>query len=258
MQRRRVEISRRVALPGIARACHQRVELDPRLGERLEPADGRDQRSRPARLERRGAVARGEVDGVGLAELAPRQRIVPSRPHPFADHRDRPLPALVDVHEAAPLGVRAKGGLDAQAEPLQLALCTVAELVVAECGVERGRSRQLAELDGGHRTAAPGLLPGLAHVDDLAGRRHMVDAAKLDPLDMSHHGCAHAAQSLRHPISPALRKEDRNCGRTQPSEKQRVRQSHDRHHSDSPRTGLPPARGRHSRGNDDRPLPLRP
>ena len=123
------------------------------------------------------------------------------------------------------------------------------ELVVAERGVERGRPASLpaARRRPRHR---PRLLPGLGHVDDLARRGHVVDPPELDPLDMAHDGGTHARQSpTNHTSKTAVAaKEERNSGRTEPSG------THDPHHADHSRPGLPRTPVLHPGRDDDRPV----
>ena len=119
------------------------------------------------------------------------QRVVGARAEPVADHGDRALAGAVHVDEGAPLRLGPEGRLHPQAVRLELALGAVAELVVAERRVERRLAGELRELHRGHGSAAAGLLPDLARVDDVPGARHRGHGGELDPLHVPNHGRAH-------------------------------------------------------------------
>src|SRR5207302_9554351 len=106
-------------------------------------------------------------DTVHLAELAPRQRISRARNEPVADHRDRPLAAIVDERLRAALMLVSPGRMDAQPERRELLERAMPQLVVAQRGEELGRTREPRELHRGNRSAARGLRPPLGCGDDL-------------------------------------------------------------------------------------------
>src|SRR5207248_369928 len=89
--RRRLQLD--VLLAGIPRAADEHVELYLRRDEHLVRARRSDELPRDAGCTKRLGVAGREVDGVRIAELVPRQRVVAVRAHALADHRDRPLGA---------------------------------------------------------------------------------------------------------------------------------------------------------------------
>src|SRR5207248_1479712 len=174
-----------VLLAGIPRAADEHVELYPRGDEHLVRACRGDELPRGPRLPDRLFVAGREVHGVRIAELVPGQRVVAVRPHPLADHRDRPLGNCVDVHEGAALGLRPPGGLDTNAELLELPRRSVPELVVAERRQEEALAGEARELDRRDGASARRLLPGLEGMHDLARRGYMVHARELDPFDVA-------------------------------------------------------------------------
>ena len=92
--------------------------------------------------------------------------------------------------ECAPLRLGPPCRLHADAEPLELALGAMAQLVVAERGQEEALSGQPCELDGGDGSTARRFLPGLGGVHDLARRGHAVYTRELDPLDVADDGDA--------------------------------------------------------------------
>src|SRR5581483_6540284 len=112
-------------------------------------------------------VPAGEVDAVRRAELVPGKRIRAARNEPVADHRDRPLAAVVDERLGATLVLVAPGGVDPQPEPDELLEGAVAELVVAERREEAGRAGELRQLNGRDCSAAGRLRPALGRVHDL-------------------------------------------------------------------------------------------
>ena len=182
---RRVELADAVPLVLVAAAVDEGVELNSRGGERRQHPGGGNDCARPPCLAERRRVARSEVDTVDIVKLLPRQGIGRLGVEPRADRGDRPLPAVVEVREAAPLRLVAEDRLDAYAELTELALCPVPELVVPERGEEEdvaGEPQELACRDG---APSGGFDPRLARVHDLTGLRDGVDAGELDPFDMA-------------------------------------------------------------------------
>ena len=112
----------------------------------------------PAGVAHRARVAGGEVDGVGVGELVPGQRVVAPRPEALADHRDRALGRRVEVHEAAALRLRPPDRAHPHAELGQARLGPVSHFVVAQRREERRLPGQLGQLDRRHGAAAAGLL----------------------------------------------------------------------------------------------------
>ena len=84
----------------------------------------------------------------------------------------------------------AGGRLDADAESDELA-SDAHRARPAERREEPARAGEARELDGGDAAAAGRPRPPLARLDDLARRRHALDAGELDPLDVADHGGAH-------------------------------------------------------------------
>src|ERR671910_105578 len=183
--RGRIEIARLVTLSVVLAARNQRVELDTRRVQGRQLPRSGDGGARAARLPHRLGVARGEVDTVHAGQLLPRQCAVAAlRPRLLADHRDRALARLVDVTEAPPLRLIARGRVDVNTCPLELLPAAGAELVSPEAAVERGRALEPGQLDGRDAPAARGLRPPFACRHDLAGLRHRLHAEELDPLDV--------------------------------------------------------------------------
>jgi hypothetical protein len=85
--------------------------------------------------------------------------------------------------------------VDFDAALLELGLGSMTELVGAENGEERDGVGKLGELDRRDPPSSRRLLPRLRGVDDLAGRRDMLDRDELDHLDMPDDGDAHVGHA---------------------------------------------------------------
>ena len=118
-------------LAGVGAAVHERVELHAGLVQRRRSARRGDEHARRARRAQGGDVAAGEVERVDAVQRGPRQRVVAVRDDPLADHGDRPLAVVVDVHEHPPLRRRARRRVDLDPAPCQDAGRAAAELVLA-------------------------------------------------------------------------------------------------------------------------------
>ena len=114
-----------------------------------------------------------------------------------SDHGDGALAAPVEVDEGAPLRLGAPGRLDPHAELSQLPLGPVSQLVVAQSRQEEALAGELRELDRGHRSPAPRLLPSPARVHDLSGRGQPLDPSELDPFDVPDDGDPHPGRGYR-------------------------------------------------------------
>jgi hypothetical protein len=109
------------------------------------------------------------------------------------------------VDEGPALGLVAPGDVHAQPQRLELIVSAVAELVVAERGVEAGPfACQARERDRRDRPATPGSGEDLARVDDLAGSGHPLHLGELDPLDMAHGSDTHGG-GVSQPAPPSAR-----------------------------------------------------
>jgi RNA polymerase sigma factor (sigma-70 family) len=183
--RGRVELADPISLAVVAAAVDEGVELDARIDERGQHAGGGNDRARPPCLAERRRVSGSEVDRVDLVQLLPRERVGRMRIEPWADRRDRPLAAVVEVREAAPLRLVPEDRLDAHSELLELVRRSVAEVVVPERREEddvAGQPEELTRCDG---APSGGLDPRLARVHDLAGLWHSLDTGELDPFHMA-------------------------------------------------------------------------
>ena len=190
--RRRIEVAGLVALGVVLAARDERVELDPGRVQRRQLPGGRDEHARTPRLAHRLGVAGGEVDAVDAVELLPRQRALAARRARLVpDHRDRPLPHVVHVTEAAPLRLVAAGRVDADAGRLQPDPALRAEVVAAQQAVERGAAGEPRQLHRRDAAAAGGLRPDLGRADDLARLGDGLDADELDPLHVPDDGHVH-------------------------------------------------------------------
>ncbi|MGC1814513.1 MAG: hypothetical protein WA696_10280 [Solirubrobacterales bacterium] len=81
---------------------------------------------------------------------------------------------------------------------------TPGDLVIPQRGDQRGASRHPRQLRGRHCPAARGLLEAVGGVHDLAGRRDVIAPDELDPLDVSHHGCAPRGNRQRRTPTTAM------------------------------------------------------
>ena len=112
-----------------------------------------------------------------------------------ADRKVQPLRvawALWSVCSATPGGRELAGGLRAVG-------------IVAQRGVERGRSGQLAQLHRGDGAAPGGDAEGLGGMDDLPDGRHVADHCELDHFDVAHHGDARHRTSVAPWAAASLR-----------------------------------------------------
>lgn len=156
---------------------------------------------RAARAARRAPwVAGGEVDAVGSVEARPVDRVVATRLEPVPDRADRPLPVPVQDRQGAP------GRL------LAVAASTCTPCTPSSASPRRERSATSSSPSAVISVALPairascvaatppppaGLLEAAGGVHDLAGRRDVIAPDELDPLDVSHHGCAHRGNRQR-------------------------------------------------------------
>src|SRR6185295_6418285 len=101
--RYRVEVAEAVQLARIAPARHERVELNVRLGKRLEAARRGHENTRPAGVADRLDIARGEVHGIGPVEAVPGERVGAVGAEPRPEHGDRTLAAVVQMDEPTAL-----------------------------------------------------------------------------------------------------------------------------------------------------------
>jgi RNA polymerase sigma factor (sigma-70 family) len=183
--RRGVELADAIPLVLVAAAVDEGVELDAAGDERRQHAGGGNERTCTASLSERSRIAGGEVDGVDLVQLVPRERVVRMGIESRADRRDRPLSTVVDVREAAPLRLVTEDRLDAHSQLPKLAIRPVPELVVPERREERdvaGEPQELTRRDG---AASRGLDPGFARVHDRTRLRNLLNPGELDPFDMA-------------------------------------------------------------------------
>jgi len=102
------------------------------------------------------------------------------------------------VSEPATLEVAPEDGLHPDAERGELVMDAMAELVVAERGIEGARTPETRELDSGHRTAAGRLGPHLLCVHDLTGLGDFGHPRELDPLHVPDDHELHEAE-VSHP-----------------------------------------------------------
>src|ERR687895_2543537 len=132
-----------------------RVELDASTLERRKNTRRRDEDTRAAGGLQRVDVAGAEVHGVAARELVPGKRVVVAAwLLPRAEDRDRPLPHLVEIREAAPLRLLVHRGVELEADALDLDPRASPDLVGAERGEEQHRVGEMGELDPRPRAAA--------------------------------------------------------------------------------------------------------
>jgi RNA polymerase sigma factor (sigma-70 family) len=189
--RGRIELADAIPLALVAAAVDESVELDARVDERGQHAGGGNESAGSPRFPECRRVAGREVDRVDLIQVLPRERVGRMRIEPGPDRRDRPLPAVVEVREAAPLRLVAEGRLDAHSELPELALGPVPELVIPERREEDDVAGEPQELARGDGAPSGGLDPRPAGVHDLAGSRDGFDAGELDPFDMADYSRPH-------------------------------------------------------------------
>jgi len=174
-----------------ARASRNHVRLD----QRRQLARGADERPRGPSRAQRLRVAAGEVDGVHVHELVPRESVGAAWDQLVAEEGDRALAARVDVRDCAALRLGADRGSDANVERLELHGSPASEGVVSEGGDEQALAGEGREHHRSHRSAAGRLGPGLLRMDDVAGLRQPLDADEIDPFDVTDDRDLHAAVS---------------------------------------------------------------
>jgi RNA polymerase sigma factor (sigma-70 family) len=189
--RGRIELAEAIPLALVAAAVDESVELDSCGDERGQHAGGGNHGAGSPCLPERRRVTGREVDRVDIVQLLPRERVGRMRIEPGPDGRDRPLPAVVEVREAAPLWGVAEDRLDAHSELSELALRPVPELVIPERREEDDVAGEPQELTRGDGAPSGGLDPRLAGVHDLAGLRDGFDPGELDPFDMADYRSPH-------------------------------------------------------------------
>ena len=103
----------------------------------------------------------------------------------LADDGDRALAMRVDERDRAALRGCAPGCANVDVARAQLGLGAVAEVVVAERGVQRAAAGPAGERDRGDGATAGCDGQARCRVDDLAGARHVIDIEELDDLDVA-------------------------------------------------------------------------
>lgn len=185
----RVERLRRI----VAAADH-RVQMHVGLQEQLAYTARGNEHARPTGLPKRARVPARDVHGIHVLELVPREAIGRARLETRTQRGDRPLAVRVHEHEGLSGGRVPVRGLHTHTEPPEIASGPSTALVGSERRVQRARAGEPRELDGRHGPASARYLPGIGRMHDVSRARHLLDAAELDPLDVTHDRGAHPGQ----------------------------------------------------------------
>jgi RNA polymerase sigma factor (sigma-70 family) len=190
--RRRVQVTRVVALALVLPTPHERIELDRCATDRLELTRCRDEHARPSRPQQSIHVSGYEEHRIRVCKLVPGEHVVVTPWSMLLTHGcDRSLAVLIDLRQRPPLGSTHDGRVHPHAALDQLGSGLTTKLVVAENGEQRCLTNESRELDRRNSPATTCLLPCLGCMRDVPRPRNAIDAREADPLHVSNDGNVH-------------------------------------------------------------------